>query len=280
MKKVFSSTSEVCHIYAQRVQTEGRAGNVFFEGNIIYSYGYHYELARFFQNANNETAILINDRGYSVTTAKHISLVRSATSHFTQFNFTETDGKTVLSELESLAKKMIKARKPEIYINRAKKLYQKYSEYCNFVGEKHELHNLISKVYNLFDTLEINEYFEEKEKELKKIEQRKIRKEKKQFKQDLELFFNYEKDFLADKFNNESFVRVSKDGEKVETSKGVKVDAKDAKKLYQLIKAGKDIKGYKIDYYTVISINGTLKIGCHNINLKNMYQVGEKLLQM
>ena len=100
MRTVFNSTSEVCHVFAQRTQTEGRAGNVFFEGNVIYSYGYHYELARFFQGANNETAILINDMGYSTSTSKHIGLIRSATSHFTQFNFTETDGETVLNELE------------------------------------------------------------------------------------------------------------------------------------------------------------------------------------
>lgn len=280
MKKVFGSIGEVCHIFAQRVQTSGRAGNVFFKGNVIYSYGYHYELARFFQNAKNETAILINDRGYSSTTGKHISYVTSATNQYKQFFVTETNGKDVLDELESLAKKLVKARKPEIYINSAKYLFRKYTEYCNFVGKKHELHNLISKVYNVFNTLEINEYLEKKEKELKKIEQRKIREEKKQFKQDLEKFFNYEKDYLIDKFNHESFVRLSKNGEKVETSKGVKVDAKEAKKLYQLIKAGKDIKGYKIDYYTVIGLNGTLKIGCHNINVKNMHKVGEKLLQM
>lgn len=280
MKKVFESINEVCHVYAQRVQTEGRAGNVFFEGNVIYSYGYHYELAKFFNGKNNEIAILINDRGYSNTTSKHISYITQATSQYKQFFVTETNGKDVLEQLEQLAKKLKKARKPEIYITRAKNLFQKYSDYCNFVGEKHELHNLISNVYNVFNTLEINEYFEKKEKELKKIEQRKIRKEKRQFKQDIEKFFNYEKDYLIDKYNNESFIRISKNGEKVETSKGVKVDAKEAKKLYQLIKAGKDIKGYKIDYYTVIGLNGTLKIGCHNINLKNMHEVGEKLLQM
>lgn len=280
MKKVFGSISEVCHVFAQRMQTEGRAGNVFFEGSVIYSYGYHYELARFFQNANNETAILINDRGYSNSTSKHIGYITSATSQHKQFFVTETNGKDVLDQLEQLAKKLKKARKPEIYIQQAKRLFQKYSDYCNFVGEKHELHSFILKAHEAFTTGEVNEYFEEKEKELKKIEQRKIRKEKRQFKQDIEKFFNYEKNYLIDKFNNESFIRISKNGEKVETSKGVKVDAKEAKKLYQLIKAGKDIKGYKIDYYTVISLNGTLKIGCHNINLKNMHEVGEKLLQM
>lgn len=280
MKTVFSSTSEVCHIFAQRVQTEGRAGNVFFEGNVIYSYGYHYELARFFQNVNNETAILINDRGYSVSTSKHIGLVRSATSHFTQFNFTEIDGHAVLSELESLAKKMIKARKPEIYINQANGLFDSYTDYCNFVGNGHESHSLILKAHEVFSTGKVKEYFESKESELKKIEREKAKREKLQLKKDIKDFMNHKINFVSCKQNNESFVRLSKDGEKVETSKGVKVDAREAKKLYQLIKAGKDIKGYKIDYYTVISINGVLKIGCHNINVKNMREVGEKLLQM
>lgn len=280
MKTVFNSASEVCHVYAQRLQTEGRAGNVFFEGNVIYSYGYHYELARFFQGANNDTAILINDMGYSVSTSKHIGLIRSATSHFTQFNFTETDGKAVLSELESLAKKMIKARKPEIYITRANNLLESYTDYCNFTGEEHEMHNLILNVHEVFSTGKVKEYLESKESELKKIEREKAKKEKLQLKKDIKDFLNHKKNFVNCKLNNESFVRLSKDGEKIETSKGVKVDAKEAKKLYQLIKAGKDIKGYKIDYYTVISLNGVLKIGCHNINVKNMHKVGEKLLQM
>ena len=197
MKTVFNSTSEVCHVFAQRVQTEGRAGNVFFEGNVIYSYGYHYELARFFQNENNETAILINDRGYSVSTSKHIGLVRAATSHFTQFNFTETDGKTVLSELESLVKKMIRARKPEIYINQANNLLDSYIEYCNFVGQEHESHNLIMKAHEVFSTGKVKEYFESKESELKKIEREKVKREKLQLKKDIKDFLNHKKTLWA-----------------------------------------------------------------------------------
>jgi len=58
------------------------------------------------------------------------------------------------------------------------------------------------------------------------------------------------------------------------------VPIKEATILYKMIKAGKDIKGYKIDKYTVISINGTLKIGCHNINRANVTEVGEQLLKL
>jgi hypothetical protein len=51
----------------------------------------------------------------------------------------------------------------------------------------------------------------------------------------------------------------------VETTKGARVSYEAAKLLYSMIKAGKDIKGHNIDGYTVISLNGVLKIGCHEI---------------
>ena len=37
-----------------------------------------------------------------------------------------------------------------------------------------------------------------------------------------------------------------------------------------MIKAGKDIKGHKIDGYTVIGLNGVLTIGCHKIERKEI----------
>ena len=53
---------------------------------------------------------------------------------------------------------------------------------------------------------------------------------------------------------------------------------KEAKILYNKIIKNEDIKGFKIDYYTVIDLDSKLKIGCHNINLKNMHEVGKQLL--
>ena len=45
-----------------------------------------------------------------------------------------------------------------------------------------------------------------------------------------------------------------------------------------MIISDKDIKGYKIGYYTVIGLNGTLKIGCHNIDTNNMHEIGKKII--
>mgnify|MGYP001113155178 CR=1 FL=1 len=70
MKRVFSNTSEVCHVWAQRNQSEGRNGSesVFFNGDSIYSYGHHFEMARFIKGKD---IVLINPRNYSVSTSKH-----------------------------------------------------------------------------------------------------------------------------------------------------------------------------------------------------------------
>lgn len=76
MKKVFSSHNEVAHIWASQSQYEGRAGNIFFEDGVIYSYGYHFPVARFAPEYGN--IVLFTNRGYSSSTGKHKSLIRGA----------------------------------------------------------------------------------------------------------------------------------------------------------------------------------------------------------
>jgi len=60
-------------------------------------------------------------------------------------------------------------------------------------------------------------------------------------------------------------VDVLDDPEMVETSKGARISLKAAKVLFDLIHAGKDVKGFEIDGYTVISMKGVLTIGFHKI---------------
>jgi len=79
------------------------------------------------------------------------------------------------------------------------------------------------------------------------------------------------------KYSNEyadDYIRLN--GDEIETTRGVKIHTEEAAKLYRLIAAGKDIKGYKIGYYTVISLNGVLQIGCHKINVENMHTIGKQ----
>lgn len=84
MKKVFKNNFEVCHIWASQTQKEGRANNIFFENKSIYSYGKHFEIARFYKQNNNEV-VLFTTQSYSMTTAQHMGLVKNAISHYQIF---------------------------------------------------------------------------------------------------------------------------------------------------------------------------------------------------
>ena len=76
MKTVFSSHNEVAHIWASQSQSEGRAGNIFFENGVIYSYGRHFPVARFAPEYGD--IALFTSRGYSSSTGKHKGIIRAA----------------------------------------------------------------------------------------------------------------------------------------------------------------------------------------------------------
>ena len=82
MKKVFTN-SEIVHKFNEQSQYEGNTPNhgMFFYNTKLYSYGHHYLLAEFI----DKETILINNKGYSNSTGKHISLVTNATSDKKQF---------------------------------------------------------------------------------------------------------------------------------------------------------------------------------------------------
>ena len=135
MKTVFSNINEVIHAFAQRPNDSTAYGrcnaNVYFEGGTLYSYGRHYALAYWI----GEGVVMINDTGYSNTTAKHISKAFHALSQYAIFRVTQCYTERVENTLKNLRNKLAKARKPEIYINEAKALFSAYSAYLEYLGK-------------------------------------------------------------------------------------------------------------------------------------------------
>lgn len=278
MKRVFTKSEDVIHLWANKVQDEARCSNVFFDDNEkIYSYGTHYELARFIDN----NTVLINDEGYSVTTSKHINEVTYATRQYKQFNLTETDLDYVHGHIKNyLLPKLTNARKPELYINPILSLWETLNDYLVHTKTKRYKSNpkykFIKTVVNTLNT--DSESLQERLRLQAEVERRaKAKKERKAIAEALPKFLNYE--IGSFRYGTEDFLRISREGSMVETSQGVKVTVKDATLLYRMIQAGKDIKGHRISHYSVTSINGTLKIGCHNINMDSVHEVGKQLLQ-
>jgi hypothetical protein len=280
MKTVFSSNSEVAHVWAQRTHSYGRNqnGSLFFNGGNLYSYGYHCLLGEFITNEKNEVAVIINTDYYSATTAKHSNLAWGATTHYTQFERKYTEERRVISLLNDLEAKLLRARKPLIYISEANAIIDAYSDYLKFKHGRAVLPKSIIKAYAPFK-LDDDELKVLQDKDRKR-RNKEAQKEKEKLKIEINAFLNYKTDYINNYKINDAYIRISKDKKCIETSKGVKVPVREARALYNKILKGEDIKGFKIGYYTVISLKSKLKIGCHNINLKNMHEVGKQLLSM
>lgn len=300
MKKVFNSASELMHVFAQRMQTEATSSNCYMRkeygyersyANKIYSYGSHYLLAQFVDDPQNEyrELVYINDGGYSVTTSKHIAQITAATSHFLQIFRSQTI-KPVLYEINEAFKALGKAKKPEKYINIIKDRENALNvdlfpfvedsesglKFLKFKELSKELQKQIKEARKICISLDSFDLKAYQQAEKAKAEKAKKAKEK-AFKESLNKWFKGEINAyqMARNTTNEDYLRIN--GEYIETTQGAKVDIKEAALLYSMIKAGKDIKGYKIGYYTVISLNGVLQIGCHKINVENMHKIGKQI---
>ena len=292
MKKVFSSHPEICHKFNEQSQYEGRSSNIFFEGDKIYSYGYHYILGQFL----TPQMILINDDGYSVSTSKHIGILASATLDKKQIWLNRAEPQRVLNKIKGNLNKLAHARKPLKYVNEIESIYNSFKSSCdelggvllfNYYGGKivkktkapkdfKAIIRQIEKIYNGLNT-------EAQAEELKAIREKKKaqraekrERENQQRAEQKRKFYEYETNYL---YNRETtLLRISKCGEYVETSQQVRIDLTEAKRYALLLNSGKEMRGEKIAQYITKSFGDLLKIGCHTIEKAEAQRITNLIL--
>lgn len=289
--KNYRNLRAVCHAFANNESLNGQSSNIFFYDNKAYSYGHHYVLAEKFNMFT-----VLNDVGYSSSTSRHINYMSSAL-YGKIYRTTHIVPRVVYNFLSANIEKLKRANKPENYINEiAYKLERFYAFWekesfvnsiCGYdVNEQKDGISYFELIQSIKDMPELskssaNDYIlnlEAKKKALKDIQDA---KNKEKHLQSIKDFMAYKRSSVEYRPQNfEEILRISRDNLFVETSASARVNIKSALLLYKMIEAKKDIKGYQIDHYTVISINGTLKIGCHNIDMKSVHKIGKKLLKM
>ena len=126
------TNSEIAQRFADGYE-RGNSGNMFIEGDTIYSYGYHFAIAR-----RVCPGVLVTTRTYSSTTAKHVSHVRHALRYHTVVRCYDPKGShdlnltKYLKEIEVLVGKLSKARKPEIWKARIQDVCKDAIMYCDW----------------------------------------------------------------------------------------------------------------------------------------------------
>ena len=274
MKKVFSSNYETIHAFAQQDQYEGRnqTRSVFFYDNKIYSYGHHYLLGEFI----DKDTIVINDKGYSNSTAKHISILTGATSHYKQYFLTKIDVDYIHNHVFNYLKpKLAKARKPQIYLSEIFNLWNSLNEFAHDRKQKTKLNRnpkfrQLSRFIGSENIDALHDWQIREKQRLKK-------QEAKLFKDKLKKFNEYKIDFF--RVGKLDFLRLSKCGQYIETSQGVKIDISEAKRYYNILSSGANMRGEKISHYITKSFDKLLTIGCHNISKQEVQRIGNLIQQ-
>lgn len=275
MRKVFQNNYEAIHVFAQRTHPEGcnQSRSVFFEGNKIYSYGYHYLLGEFLDS----NTILINDTGYSVSTSKHISILMGATSHYKRYYKTRVNLDYIYRHVFNYLKpKLAKARKPQKYTSEIFALWNSLNEY---ITERKETKTRRLKEYKqllkFVDSLQDDNALESLREWAKKEKEKERRRVKKVLSEKLKKFYDYKIDYF--KVNGLDYLRRSENGQYIETSQGVKIDIDEARRYYSLLSSGVNMRGERISNFITKSFNDLLTIGCHNISKEQINKISKLL---
>jgi hypothetical protein len=294
VKTVFG-TNEVPHLWANQSVDYARnaQGNLYFRGDTIYSYGSHFPMARLIGG----NRVLVSTRGYSSTTAGHLSSVRSAVRHMDILlvHNVMADGvdshltnvSKMIETIEELAGKMSRARQnKDYYKSEIVKVQLTLKQYVEIMDiEKHLDAVQLEFLKDSYFDVESPEYVSTLSDRVTRraeaiIARDKIRKEqeKKEAKKSLKRWLNgeYVGSRIFDVLQTGPMLRLS--GDMVETSMGAKVPVAEARLLAKVVDKVEQSKenlkpeDMRIGHYTInlITTTGDIVAGCHKIKAKEI----------
>lgn len=284
MKKVFSDQSKVAHLWANKEQDEAtnQGRSFFFRGSTIYSYGSHFPIAKHVQDQAGNEFILFTERGYSNTTAKHISITYMACRNSeivyccNPDNGHESNFKYWLDLIDTEINKLAKARKPEIYLNNIENIANKAKRYSQFTGAIIP-ENLIQAM-KITDKDQFAGYQESRIEQAKQAQKKAEQDLKQRHAEDLKKWMNFETGRLYSSTGND-YLRVNTENDRIETTQAVQIPNEIARRLWLSIKENTLKVGDKILNYSVKEAGKNVKIGCHTFKRSYLLQFGANLYE-
>lgn len=284
MKTKFSNNRELCHVWASQSQEFGKGNNLSFTNEKIQSYDW-FTIGMFIE----KDVVLVRTDYYSNSTSRHLHLVRSAIPNYYRVFYcyylpdrndklTQTiHNKNISYYLAEIANCAASFKTSRVY---KRHHYSRQIMNSSFLQQYCNLFGLDVPTYELLDNGYVDRECEKADKRTLELKEKAEEKYQLFLDSITERLQEHTTSWINGEHNSPTLIAYNgkkrvyisypniylrvKNNE-VETSKGAKVPLKEAHLLYKMIEAGKDIKGHQIGHYTVIGINGTLKIGCHDI---------------
>lgn len=286
------NNKQVSHLWASQNKDAARGSNFYFEGRTIFSYGPHFPIATFTEKsmADGSRVVLFTHRSYSMTTHKHVALARAALCGLNVHVFTverPTDG------YESNHRHNLQDYRARFDIAVANASKARTAERrVRFMDEARQLEaeaNAYAEVFNCpvdeFPQVspDLLEQVRKDAKDAKAAAERKAKaaaeRRAKEYAEAADAWRNRTEDAQHSLWQYHEFptlLRISADGETVETSRGAEVSKQAARRAWSLCNAARgqsfDYNGPQIGAFTLREVreNGDMVIGCHTLKFAEL----------
>jgi len=288
------SNEMAIHIWANQSETQGenKNGSIFFERNTIYSYGYHFAMAKIF-----DSITLVNSSSYSATTGKQLAKVRQSING----NFIAVPNVNIAEKGDYRYNK-----KEVIKLHKENRLYlieqatqallrstraRKSKDYLvtlavDCQNEVNDYTEAFSLRYKAFQLPNAKELLEKDKKARKALKIEKVKREKARLLELADKIAEWRKGGLNQYFSNVPvMMRLSDDKETLQTSQGADVPSKFLKPIWRQVKNCIKTKtnwkpnghALNVGHFSIDSINknGDLKAGCHNIKFAEVERMSK-----
>lgn len=281
-----ASNRNVAHAWANQTGRNKKGSNMFYEGPSIYSYGYHFEIARLVGGV-----VLFNSRRYSVSTSKHQSYTLSACNHIPHFTVPSmtdhnANAEWYLKEIDTLKVSVVRARKNAEYLaSSLRGMIDTAASYAaRFKPIAPKLRTAIKKLETqakdgqLFSPREM-EKIKAKIEGARKLAREQTERRKKEAEEraakaieKLEAWASGQSNELPGySWDLKLPTRLRINGKRIETSRGAQITLRAAVGLWEAIRNGAHVVGMELDGFTVNAWDGnTLTVGCHNLQAQEL----------
>jgi len=287
LKTVFKNNSQTAHMWASQTQEYGKSpgGNLFFEGDTIYSYGHHYAVAKLY-TIKGQKICLINTTSYSSSTSKHQSAVsqaipkRIATKNVSNPLNIEDSLIHAAGELTTQFFNLFTCNRAyhntlywqQIEIGTHNKLCDLFNKPKHRVDVSDDFIGLVKAKLAL--NIKKTKAFEKKLEAGRRAQAAEREKKNKQLKikaiEDSKLWVKGQINSIPNSCLLDGvLVRVK--GDIVETSDSAEVPLPEAKAFLKRLLQGKAVEGEKVGPFEYESFNGKiLTIGCHEMDIEQI----------
>lgn len=259
------NNKEVAHLWANQSRPRATGSHFYFDGDTIYSYGAHFAIARHYKGV-----VLFTRSGRSNTTARHISITRSAASHLTRFAVIDPttkpgrdDVKAYGEEVERLSMSAARARNPAFHLEMLESAVKQANAFCEHFG----FATRFTMPGNIDELKAKAKLSAERERVATAKAQAKLEADEAE---KITQWIAGEADCYVSSRIQHVYLRAK--GENLETSKGARVPLGEAHKAYRFVRLQR-VKGWRKngeefkvgDYHLDVVNEQGVVAGCHRI---------------